>query len=71
MTTPPISLDNLISYVKAVHPQGGPLDNLSDAVSVCAQLDEQSDALIAGELAGRLVAAPSMSERQLRRIVYG
>ena len=46
MTTPPISLDNLISYVKAVHPQGGPLDNLSDAVSVCAQLDEQSDALI-------------------------
>src|SRR5258708_23161542 len=46
MTTPPISLDNLISYVKAVHPQGGPLDNLSDAVSVCAQLDEQADALI-------------------------
>ena len=27
--------------------------------------------LIAGELAGRLVAAPSKSERQLRRIVYG
>lgn len=46
MTNPPVSLDNLISYVKAVHPQGGPLDNLSDAVSVCAQLDEQSDALI-------------------------
>src|SRR5258708_30064529 len=46
MTTPPISLDNLISYVKAVHPQGGPLGNLSDAASVCAQLDEQSDALI-------------------------
>src|SRR6266446_5151530 len=46
MTTPPVSLDNLISYVKAVHPQGGPLDNLSDAVGVCAQLDEQTDALI-------------------------
>jgi hypothetical protein len=46
MTTPPISLDNLISYVKAVRPDGGPLDNLSDAVSVCAQLDEQTDALI-------------------------
>jgi hypothetical protein len=27
--------------------------------------------LIAGELAGRLVAAPSLTERQLRRIVYG
>jgi hypothetical protein len=28
-------------------------------------------ALIAGELADRLVAAPPLSERQLRRIVYG
>jgi exonuclease VII large subunit len=28
-------------------------------------------ALIAGELAGRVVAAPALSERQLRRIVYG
>jgi hypothetical protein len=28
-------------------------------------------ALIEGELAGRLVAAPSLSQRQLRRIVYG
>jgi hypothetical protein len=27
--------------------------------------------LIAGELADRLVAAPSLSERQLRRIIYG
>ena len=27
--------------------------------------------LIAAELAGRLVAAPELSERQLRRIVYG
>jgi hypothetical protein len=27
--------------------------------------------LIARELAGRLVAAPSLTERQLRRIVYG
>jgi hypothetical protein len=46
MTTPPISLDNLISYVTAVHPDGGPLENLSDAVSVSAQLEVQSDALI-------------------------
>ena len=28
-------------------------------------------ALIAAELGGRLVAAPCLSERQLRRIVYG
>jgi hypothetical protein len=28
-------------------------------------------ALIAGELAERLVAAPSLSQRQLRRIIYG
>jgi hypothetical protein len=28
-------------------------------------------ALIADELSGRLVAAPSLSQRQLRRIVYG
>lgn len=27
--------------------------------------------LIAGELASRLVAAPSLSQRQLRRMVYG
>lgn len=28
-------------------------------------------ALIAEELAGRVVAAPSLSHRQLRRIIYG
>ena len=28
-------------------------------------------ALIAAELAGRLVAAPDLSQRQLRRIIYG
>jgi hypothetical protein len=28
-------------------------------------------ALIAGELADRLVAAPQLSQRQLRRIIYG
>jgi hypothetical protein len=28
-------------------------------------------ALIAGELDGRLVAAPPLSQRQLRRIIYG
>jgi hypothetical protein len=33
--------------------------------------NEEIFTLIAGELAGRLVAAPRLSERQLRRIVYG
>ena len=42
----PVSLDRLISYVKVLHPAGGPLENLSDAVGVAAGLDEQSDALI-------------------------
>jgi Clp amino terminal domain, pathogenicity island component len=42
----PVSLDSLISHVKALHPAGGPLEHLSDAVSVGAELDEQSDALI-------------------------
>jgi ATP-dependent Clp protease ATP-binding subunit ClpA len=46
MTTPPISLDNLISFVRAMHPSGGPLDNLTDAMAAAAQLEVQSDALI-------------------------
>jgi hypothetical protein len=46
MSTPPLSLDELISYVKTMTPAGGPLDNLADAVSVGADLDETSDALI-------------------------
>jgi ATP-dependent Clp protease ATP-binding subunit ClpA len=46
MTTPPISLDNLISFVHAMHPDGGPLDNLADAMTAAAQLEVQSDALI-------------------------
>jgi len=33
--------------------------------------NEEIFALIAAELAGRLVAAPPLSQRQLRRIVYG
>ncbi len=33
--------------------------------------NEQIFAQIAAELAGRVVAAPDLSERQLRRIVYG
>jgi len=46
MTEFPVPLDNLIAYVKALHPGGGPLDNVSDAIVVAGQLDEQSDALI-------------------------
>jgi hypothetical protein len=46
MATSPVSLDELITYVKTMTPEGGPLDNLSDAVSVSADLGETSDALI-------------------------
>jgi hypothetical protein len=46
MTEFPVPLDNLIAYVKALHPEGGPLDNVSDAFTVSTQMDEQADALI-------------------------
>jgi hypothetical protein len=46
MTTFPVPLDNLIAYVKGLHPGGGPLENVSDAFAVSTQLDEQADALI-------------------------
>jgi hypothetical protein len=42
----PVPLDNLIAYVKALHPEGGPLDRVADAFAVSTRLDEQSDALI-------------------------
>ncbi|MGH3206588.1 MAG: Clp protease N-terminal domain-containing protein, partial [Trebonia sp.] len=34
------------SYVKTLHPDGGPLANVSDAFTVSTQMDEQADALI-------------------------
>jgi ATP-dependent Clp protease ATP-binding subunit ClpA len=46
MATFPVPLDNLIAYVKGLHPDGGPLENVSDAFAVSTQLDEQADALI-------------------------
>jgi hypothetical protein len=46
MTTFPVPLDNLIAYVKTLTPDGGPLDNVSDAFAVSTQMDEQADALI-------------------------
>jgi hypothetical protein len=42
----PVPLDNLIAYVKTLHLDGGPLENVSDAFAVSEQLDQQSDALI-------------------------
>src|ERR1700727_3059858 len=42
----PVPLDNLIAYVKTLDPEGGPLENVSDAFAVSEQLDEQSDALL-------------------------
>ena len=42
----PVPLDNLIAYVKTLRPDGGPLENVSDAFAVSEQLDEQSDALL-------------------------
>src|ERR1700730_17845578 len=36
----PVPLDNLITYVRALHPDGGPLDNVCDARAVATQLEE-------------------------------
>src|SRR3984885_8300118 len=46
MAALPVSLDNLVSYLKTLNPSAGPLENLSAAVGVAAELDEESDALI-------------------------
>ena len=46
MDTFPVPLDNLIGYVKALHPDGGPLEPPFRRGHVAARLDEQSDALI-------------------------
>ena len=34
MTEFPVPLDNLIAYVKTLHPDGGPLENVADAFAV-------------------------------------
>ncbi len=41
-----ISLDNLIAYVRSLHPNGGPLDHLSDAIVTGRELSDQADAVI-------------------------
>ncbi|MCU1391725.1 MAG: hypothetical protein JWM34_153 [Ilumatobacteraceae bacterium] len=42
----PVSLDNLITYVKVLQPAGGPLEHLGDAVAVAGTIGEQADSLI-------------------------
>lgn len=44
--TAPVRLDDLISLVKSRRPDGGPLDNLGDAVEVGSHLGEVADHLI-------------------------
>ncbi|HEV2640301.1 MAG TPA: Clp protease N-terminal domain-containing protein [Actinocrinis sp.] len=46
MTETPVSLDKLIAFVKNLSPEGGPLENLSDAVAVGSEVNEVSDSLI-------------------------
>ncbi|MCU1528795.1 MAG: hypothetical protein JWP75_2558 [Frondihabitans sp.] len=42
----PISLDTLITFVRAIHPDGDALDSLSDAIRVSGRIEDQADALI-------------------------
>jgi hypothetical protein len=42
----PVRLDDLIGFVKRQHPEGGPLDHLSDAVLASDRLGEVADHLI-------------------------
>ncbi len=46
MEIPNLTLDGLISFVKNQHPDGDPLDRLSDAVLVSTLVSEQADNLI-------------------------
>ena len=42
----PVSLDTLITFVRAIRPSGDALDALSDAMRVSGRIEDQSDALI-------------------------
>jgi ATP-dependent Clp protease ATP-binding subunit ClpA len=42
----PVSLDNLIAFVRAIHPEGEALEHLGDAMRVSGSLEDQADALI-------------------------
>ncbi|MDF9816535.1 Clp protease N-terminal domain-containing protein [Streptomyces sp. SPB162] len=46
MTGHPVRLDDLISHVKERHPDGDPLQNLSDAVTLAQHVGEVADHLI-------------------------
>jgi ATP-dependent Clp protease ATP-binding subunit ClpA len=46
MASSPVSLDSLIAHVRSLRPDGGPLDHLSIAAAVSAELDNQADALL-------------------------
>ena len=41
----PVSLDNLIAFVKVLQPDAGPLENLADAMTVSARLDEGPESI--------------------------
>src|SRR5580698_3972519 len=42
----PVSLDTLITFVKAIQPKGDELSHLTDAVQVSNRVEEKADALI-------------------------
>jgi ATP-dependent Clp protease ATP-binding subunit ClpA len=42
----PVSLDTLITFVRAIQPEGDSLSHLSDAVRVSGRVEEKADALI-------------------------
>ncbi|WP_113718326.1 Clp protease N-terminal domain-containing protein [Arthrobacter dokdonensis] len=42
----PVSLDTLIAFVHAIHPEGDALEALSDAIRVSRRTEDQADALI-------------------------
>ena len=46
MPDSPATLDNLIFYVRALHPNGDPLTRLSDAVVVANDIEDNADALV-------------------------
>ena len=46
MPDSPATLDNLISYVRAIHPDGDALTRLADAVVVASDIEDNADAMV-------------------------
>jgi Clp amino terminal domain, pathogenicity island component len=46
MPEQPATLDNLISYVRALHPDGDALTRLADAVALASNIEDNADALV-------------------------